>query len=298
MNGVLLLNKPYGITSHDAVNKIRRIYSTKKVGHTGTLDPMATGVLPILVGNAVKASEFLVSDNKEYRARLILGIETDTEDTSGKVIKESSLIPDDKSVEEAINSFLGDYEQIPPMYSAIKVNGEKLYDLARRGVVIEREARKVRVDAISSKKISEREWEITCAVSKGTYIRTLVADIGKKLGCGAAMSALERTVSGKFTLSDSYTFEEIENSSDLSALLLKTETLFEEYPRAELSEFYTRLFENGAEIYLARAGLKGFDEGNFIRVCDSNGKFFAFGEVKNFEKGLAIKSKKFFKETL
>ncbi len=298
MNGVLLLNKPYGITSHDAVNKIRRIYNTKKVGHTGTLDPMATGVLPILVGNTVKASEFLVSDNKEYRAKFILGIETDTEDTSGKIIKESTAIPSDTAVEEAVNSFLGDYAQIPPMYSAIKVNGEKLYDLARRGVVIERKARNVRVDAISSKKISQREWEIVTSVSKGTYIRTLVADIGRKLGCGAAMSALERTVSGKFTLSDSYTFEEIENTADLSKLLLKTETLFEEYPRAELSEFYTRLFENGAEIYLDRAGISGFEEGDCLRVCDSNGKFFAFGEIKQFEKGLAIKSKKFFKETL
>lgn len=298
MNGVLLLNKPYGITSHDAVNKIRRIYNTKKVGHTGTLDPMATGVLPILVGNAVKASEFLVSDNKEYRARFILGIETDTEDTSGKVIKESDFLPDDKAVEEAVNSFLGDYDQIPPMYSAIKVNGHKLYDLARRGEVIEREARKVRVDAISSKKISEREWEICASVSKGTYIRTLVADIGRKLGCGAAMSALERTVSGDFSLDKCYTFEEIESASDLSTLLLETETLFEKYPRAVLPDFYTRLFENGAEIYLVRAGLQGFKEGDFIRVCDSNGKFFAFGEVKNFEKGLAIKSRKFFKETL
>lgn len=298
MNGVLLLNKPYGITSHDAVNKVRRIYSTKKVGHTGTLDPMATGVLPILVGNAVKASEFLVSDNKEYKARLILGIETDTEDTSGKVIRESSLIPEDKAVEEVVKSFLGDYEQIPPMYSAIKVNGQKLYDLARRGEVIEREARKVRVDAISSKKISEREWEICAAVSKGTYIRTLVADIGRKLGCGASMSALERTVSGDFSLDNCYTFEEIENTSDLSSILLETETLFEKYPRAELSEFYTRLFENGAEIYLSRAGLVGFEEGDLLRVCDNYGKFFAFGEVKLYEKGLAIKSKKFFKETL
>ena len=152
-SGVLVVNKPYGITSHDVVSRIRRIYNTKKVGHTGTLDPMATGVLPILVGGAVKASEYLSSDSKQYTARMLFGMETDTEDTQGKTVSTGDLIPSDVEVEEAVASFLGEYMQTPPMYSALKVNGEKLYDLARRGVTVEREARPVTVTSISCRKL-------------------------------------------------------------------------------------------------------------------------------------------------
>lgn len=294
LSGVLLLNKPCGITSHDAVNKIRKIFNTKKVGHTGTLDPMATGVLPILVGGAVKASEYLVSDNKEYEAKMLLGIETDTEDISGKKIKESDFIPSDDEIREAIASFKGDYLQTPPMYSAIKVGGKKLYDLAREGKVIEREARAVRVDDISSEKLSEREWRVTASVSKGTYIRTLIGDVGRKLGCYATMSALNRISSGGFRLSDSYTLDEVEKSDSPDALLIPTEELFRTLPLVALSDFYTRLAKNGAEIYLTKAGLVPFNEGERIRMADSSECFFALGEVRKFQHGLAIKPIKFF----
>ena len=221
LSGVLILDKPDGITSHDAVNKMRRIFSTKKVGHTGTLDPMATGVLPILIGGAVKASEYLMSEDKEYVAKMVLGIETDTEDTSGMTLSTSDAIPSDGEIVSAVNSFLGDYDQIPPMYSALKVGGEKLYDKARRGETVEREARRVRVDEIEAKKLSEREWEIKARVSKGTYIRTLLADIGRRLGCGASMGALRRTMTGDFTLKNAYTLEEVEKAEDLESFLFQ-----------------------------------------------------------------------------
>ncbi|MBQ7898178.1 MAG: tRNA pseudouridine(55) synthase TruB [Clostridia bacterium] len=294
LSGVLILDKPDGITSHDAVNKMRHIFSTKKVGHTGTLDPMATGVLPILIGGAVKASEYLMSEDKEYVAKMVLGIETDTEDTSGMTIKTSDYIPSDSEVIKAVNSFLGDYDQIPPMYSALKVGGEKLYDKARRGETVEREARRVRVDEIEAKKLSEREWEIRAKVSKGTYIRTLLADIGKKLGCGGAMGALRRTLTGDFTIENAYTLEEVEKANDLRRLLVPTEELFKKYEKVILSEFYLRLAKNGAEIYLSRAKLQGLCEGQRVRMYDSDGAFFALGEVRAFPSGLAVKPIKFF----
>lgn len=294
MTGVLILNKPEGMTSHDVVNRVRRIFSTRQVGHTGTLDPMATGVLPILVGSAVKASEYLVSDSKIYRAKMTLGIETDTEDISGKVIATSVFLPTDSEVERAASSFLGDYMQIPPMYSAIKIGGEKLYDKARRGETVEREARAVKVFSISVKKLSEKEWEVLTSVSKGTYIRTLLTDIGRKLGCGAVMSALERVESGDFTLSMSHTLEELEAADDPSSLLIDTESLFKKLPIVSLSEFYSRLAKNGAEIYLSKINLKGYCEGQRLRIADENGAFFALGEVRAFPSGLAVKPIKFF----
>ena len=208
--GVIVINKPSGITSHDVVNRLRRIFGTKKVGHTGTLDPMATGVLPVLIGNAVKASEYLVCDVKQYTAKITLGLETDTEDITGKVLATCDRIPDDDEVMRAVNSFRGKYMQTPPMYSALKVNGQKLCDLAREGVVIEREAREVEVLEISAVKESERVWEIDTTVSKGTYIRTLAADIGKRLQTGAVMSALRRDRSGSFTIEDAHTIDSLE----------------------------------------------------------------------------------------
>ncbi len=298
--GVLIVNKPFGITSHDVVSKIRKLYNTKKVGHTGTLDPMATGVLPILVGNAVKASEYLVSDMKEYTARMLLGITTDTEDTSGNTLTESDAIPCDSEVGIAAASFLGEYFQVPPMYSALKVNGEKLCDLARRGVEIEREARCVEVFSISSKKVGEREWEIDARVSKGTYIRTLIADIGARLGCGAAMSALERRISGSFTLEMSHTLEELESIApdERYSLLIPTEELFYDKVRVNIPEFYTRLAKNGAEIYISRARLP-LDPtvGTRVRMCDESGAFFALGEIREYPQGMAVKPIKFFEVT-
>lgn len=296
-SGVLIVNKPYGMTSHDVVNRIRRLYGTKKVGHTGTLDPMATGVLPMMVGSAVKASEYLVCDTKNYCAKMLLGLETDTEDTSGVTLSTSEDIPSDEEVEKAILSFLGHYDQVPPMYSALKVKGEKLCDLARRGIVVEREARPVEVFSITCKKLGEREWEIDTEVSKGTYIRTLIADIGKKLGCGAAMSGLERRVSGHFTIDHSHTLEELESLTEEEryALLFPTESLFAHCIEITTADFYTRLAKNGAEIYLSRAGIRAeLEVGERIRMKDGDGDFYALGEVRDYPSGRAIKPIKFF----
>ena len=295
LSGVLLLYKPSGITSHDVVSRILKIFQTRQVGHTGTLDPMATGVLPVLVGSAVKASEYLTAESKTYKAGMKLGIETDTEDISGMTLHMCDSIPEDEEIEKAILSFLGEYSQVPPMYSAVKIGGEKLYEKARRGETVEREARLVRVERIECKKLSSAEWEIVTTVSKGTYIRTLISDIGKKLSCGAAMSSLERTATGDFTLDMCHTFEELEGCADLSSFLLPTESLFSTLCEIRLPEFYERLAKNGAEIYLGRAKITPLPEGERVRMIDADGDFFALGEVRKFDSGLAIKPIKFFK---
>ncbi len=297
-SGVVVVDKPLGMTSHDVVNKLRRIFKTKKVGHTGTLDPMATGVLPVLVGNAVKASSFLVSDSKKYVARMVLGIETDTEDTSGKVIATNEVSVTDGEVESAVLSFLGKSEQIPPMYSALKVGGQKLCDLARKGIEIEREAREIFIDEISVlKKISACEWEISVSCSKGTYIRTLISDIGKKLSCGAAMSALRRVRSGSFDIESAYTLESLQElceNDGLEKTLIPTEELFAIYPKIRLEKFYSRLARNGQPIYESRAKLTLPGLLQRVRLYDENGVFFALGEVIECDGEKCVKSIKMF----
>ena len=279
-SGVLILNKPEGITSHDAVNKIRRIFKTKKVGHTGTLDPMATGVLPILVGHAVKASSFLVTDTKGYTAGMRLGVETDTQDTSGKILCEKAVSCTDEEIREAILSFQGESKQVPPMYSALKVGGKKLCDLARQGIEVEREARDIYIEKIFNiKKTSDTLWEFSVVCSKGTYIRTLISDIGKKLGCGGAMSSLRRDMSGSFSIENASTLEEVESAEELENLLVPTEQLFSSLPKVKLSEFYTRLARNGQPIFSSRAKLSLPDVGSRVTLWSNDGIFFALGEV-------------------
>lgn len=295
--GVLLVNKHEGVTSHDIVNKIRRLYGTKKVGHTGTLDPLATGVLPILIGRSAKASEYLLSENKEYVAHLRLGLTTDTEDITGKVLTTSEAIPTKGEFFEACRHFEGEITQIPPMYSALKVNGQKLVDLARQGIEIERQGRKITIYSIIPEEVSEIEgiYKIRVACSKGTYIRTLCADIGAFLGCGATMTQLERTVSGNFKIEDTYTIEQLENMSleERTSLLIPTEELFAEAEAVILPDFYSRLFRSGCEIYLAKIK-KQFPVDTFLRVYDGDG-FLALGQVKEYDQGLAIKSIKLFR---
>lgn len=297
-SGVVTVNKPCGMTSHDVVNKMRRIFKTKKVGHTGTLDPMATGVLPILVGNAVKASSFLVSDSKCYRAGMRLGITTDTEDTSGKVLEEKSVAVSDEEVVFAINSFLGESLQTPPMYSAIKVDGKKLYDLAREGIEIEREARRIFIDRIwDIEKISDTEWQFSVSVSKGTYIRTLTADIGAKLGVGGAMSSLCRLESGSFTLDRAYTLEELEALSEADRLgeaVIPTVELFCDCPEVHFTPFYSRLARSGQPIYSSKSKLDLPEIGTRLRLYDSDGVFFALGEVMELDGEKCAKSIKMF----
>jgi tRNA pseudouridine55 synthase len=294
--GVVIVDKHEGVTSHDIVFKIRKLFGTKKVGHTGTLDPMATGVLPVLIGRSAKASEYLLAEDKAYEATVQLGITTDTEDTSGTVLTRCDALPTKEQFFEACEHFVGDIMQIPPMYSALKVNGQKLVDLARKGIEIERQARPIRVFSIVPSVLDEEKgvYKLSVECSKGTYIRTLCADIGAFLGCGASMSALRRTKSGNFTINYAHTIEDIEKMSydERVALLMPTESLFEELDLVTLSDFYARLCRSGCEIYQKKIGAS-FTVGTKVRMCDKNG-FFALGEVREYPDGLAIKALKLF----
>ncbi len=297
--GVLIINKPEGPTSHDIVNKIRRLYSTKKVGHTGTLDPMATGVLVVLIGRAAKACEYSLSDRKRYTATLRLGIETDTEDTTGNVLKEAAVNVTEEDVKTALSSFKGNIKQIPPMYSALKVGGKKLYDIAREGGTVERKAREIEVFEISASHIEGNDYRLEVECSAGTYIRTLCADIGKALGCGGAMASLERNEACGFSIKDAHTVEEIEafSAEEKLALLRPVEEIFYELDAVKLPAFYERLFRSGCEIYLKKAKLPECPVGTRLRVLDSKGIFFALGEIREYENGLALKSIKLFSLT-
>ena len=221
-NGFLIINKEKGMTSHDVVNKIRKVFSTKQVGHTGTLDPNATGVLIMAVGKATKAISYLENDDKIYEAELTLGITTDTEDIWGNIIEEKEVNASNNQIEEVIKSFIGNIKQVPPMYSALKVNGKKLYELAREGVTVERTARDITIFDIYDIAINSNKVTFTVHCSKGTYIRTLCNDIGKKLGCGACMSALNRIKVGVFDIKDSKTIDVI-NEQDVIVLELPLE---------------------------------------------------------------------------
>ena len=211
INGVLNVNKEKGYTSHDVVAKLRGITHQKKIGHTGTLDPAATGVLPVCLGKATKLCDMLTDKDKVYEAVLLLGISTDTQDISGTVLKEQETADlDESQVEEAILSFRGSYDQIPPMYSALKVNGKKLYELAREGKTVERKPRRVTISEIEILSMELPRARIRVECSKGTYIRTLCHDIGEKLGCGGCMEKLIRTRVDRFTIGDSLRLSEVE----------------------------------------------------------------------------------------
>lgn len=295
-SGVLIVNKPVGITSHDVVGKIRRLFSTRKVGHTGTLDPMASGVLIILIGRAAKAAEYLSSDKKGYLATLRLGEVYDTEDVTGRLISSTDELPSADKLLSTVEGFLGEIMQIPPMYSALKVDGKKLCDLARKGIEIERKPRKITIYSISATPTdSPRDYSLMVECSAGTYIRTLCADIGNALGCGGAMASLCRTLAGGFSIDDAHTLDELEDLSfdERIALLAPTESLFYELEAVRLPQFYERLCRNGCEIYLKKINAS-LALGDRVRLCSQCGEFFALGEVREFDDGLAIKAIKLF----
>ena len=295
-SGVIIINKPEGMTSHDVVNKMRRLFSTRRIGHTGTLDPMATGVLVVLVGRAAKAAEYLSSDEKGYLATLRLGTTYDTEDITGTPLTYSDEIPSEDTVYSTVNTFMGEIKQIPPMYSALKVNGQKLCDLARKGIEIEREARNVTIFSIDTKKGElPTDYILSVKCSAGTYIRTLCSDIGVSLGCGGAMATLCRTLAGGFSIENSHTLEELEALSldQRYSLLIPTESLFNDLASVNLPTFYEKLCRNGCEIYLNKLRIN-LELGQRVRLCSQNGEFFALGEVREFESGLAIKAIKLF----
>lgn len=294
-SGVLLIDKHAGVTSHDIVNKVRRLYDTRRVGHTGTLDPLATGLLVVLVGRAAKAAEFLNADTKHYLAGLRLGVTTDTEDTTGKILTESRTLPSFAEVCGAAGGFCGKIMQTPPMYSAIKVNGKKLYELAREGRSIEREPREIEIFSISVAPTDGGDYSLDVVCSSGTYIRTLCADIGRVLGCGGAMSSLRRLAAGRFDISGAVSIDELEKmtTEERISRLLPVESLFSDCPEICLPEIYERLCRSGCEIYQKKIHTS-VPDGSLVRLCDSNGGFFALGRVSEYPDGSTVKSVKMF----
>ncbi len=286
INGILNIHKEKGFTSHDVVAKLRGIVGQKKIGHTGTLDPDATGVLPVCLGKATKLCDMLTDKNKTYETVLLFGKVTDTQDISGTVLKEHPVDSlSEQEVERAILSFVGDYLQIPPMYSALKVNGKKLYELAREGIEIERKARPVSILSIEIKEINLPRVRMEVSCSKGTYIRTLCHDIGETLGCGACMEELIRTKVSRFELQDSLTLSQVEayaNTGNLDEILTPIDAMFLEYEAVNLKTEYQPLVYNGNAFLPKHLEQKiSFEEGKRVRVYNDNNQFMA---IYKFEK--------------
>jgi tRNA pseudouridine55 synthase len=312
MNGIMNVLKPAGMTSFDVVGFLRRISGQKKIGHTGTLDPSAVGVLPICFGNATKAIEFMIDKDKVYRAELTLGIATDTQDSSGRLISAADVEQDDDAISHVVQNFAGDIKQLPPMYSAIKIGGKKLYEIARQGGTVEREARIIKIFSINVIKIWDDKvhfykgdnnteffvkkvlFDVHC--SKGTYIRTLCHDIGEKLGCGGHMSFLVRTRAGKYDLAQALTIEEIKDLAGencLSDSLVPVETVFEQFDSVNLEESDCARYNNGVSIKII---LSKNDNNILKRVYDNNGVFLGIGELISDGQDTYLKSKKFFRD--
>ena len=280
MNGIICIYKEKGMTSFDVVAQIRKIFGTKKVGHGGTLDPMAEGVLPVFIGNATKAADFCPDNIKQYIAGFRFGITTDTQDITGKVLSESHTYVSRNKMMMTERMFTGEQTQIPPMYSAVKVNGQKLYELARRNEVVDRKPRHIHIYELKIREYENNEGEMLVTCSKGTYIRTLINDIGEKLGAGAVMTRLIRTKSGSFTIEDSYFLSDLEGKSpeELEGMLMPLEKLYEQLPKAHLDAEQTRLFKNGATLDADRIRFdKIYDMGYYIEDCD--GVFVGLGKI-------------------
>ena len=289
MNGILCVNKPQDFTSFDVIAKLRGILKIKRLGHGDTLDPMATGVLPVFVGSATKACDIMPDNTKSYRAGFRFGAVSDTQDIWGEVRSFSDTAVSRDMAEAALPAFMGRIMQLPPMYSAVQVNGQRLYDLARQGIEVEREPREVEISSLVIEEYDEqkREGVMSIACGKGTYIRTIISDIGEKLGCGGIMTSLVRTSSGGFTLADCHTIEEIQAAKDegrIEELIMPVERVFEKLPKLRLGEAQTRMYRNGVKLDLSRIrdicsgvdcyGVYGFD-GGFIGT--------AFADIENGE---------------
>jgi tRNA pseudouridine55 synthase len=288
MNGILIVDKPQGWTSHDVVAKLRGIYRERRIGHSGTLDPMATGVLVVFLGRATRAVELCENDEKEYVAELLLGTVTNTQDTTGEVLETRPVDVSQEELERVLEQFTGPQSQIPPMYSAVKIGGKKLYELARKGQSV---ARKPREITISELELLERQGD-TCRLrircSKGTYVRTLCHDIGAALGCGGCMSSLRRTRAGRFTLDSAVSMEDIQKAQEQGRhmeLLQPVDSLFSGYPPLYLDEKGTKRCKNGTDI-----PIPGLPEGLF-RVYGPGSEFLMLGKCSG---GVLTTVKSFF----
>lgn len=277
LNGIIIIHKEAGFTSHDVVAKMRGICRQKKIGHTGTLDPQATGVLPVCLGSGTKLCDMLTDKDKEYVAELLLGTETDTQDTTGQVLRESPVEVSEEEVRQAIMSFCGVYHQIPPMYSALKVDGKKLYELARAGKEVERKAREVFLHEIEILEMELPVVKLRVTCSKGTYIRTLCADIGAKLGCGGTMKSLQRTRVGSFGIEKAVTLDQLEALRDegrLEQLLFPVDSAFAGCPKLHVRREFGKLVDNGNAFYpnqtMERTVCR---EGEWVSVYRENNSF-------------------------
>ncbi|MDD6159626.1 MAG: tRNA pseudouridine(55) synthase TruB [Oscillospiraceae bacterium] len=269
-NGVIVIDKPQGWTSMDVCAKLRGMYREKRVGHAGTLDPMATGVLPVFIGRATRAVEFASEGEKEYRAVLELGTVTDTQDATGTVLERRDVKVGRAELEAVLPRFRGEISQIPPMYSAVKVNGQKLYDLARKGREVERRPRPVTIHTLElGDRLDENRYELRVVCSKGTYIRTLCHDIGQALGCGGVMTALRRTCAAGYTLAQAVKLEQVEAAEDRAALLAPVDSCFAHLPALTLTPAQSKCVRNGAAFsYPGEGEWRVYDpEGAFLAVC-------------------------------
>lgn len=276
MNGILLVDKPPDFTSHDVVAKLRGMLHERRIGHSGTLDPMATGLLVVFVGRATRAVEFAESDEKEYIAGIRTGLATDTQDISGTVLSSCGHRPAREEFAAALPAFLGEQQQIPPMYSAIKIGGKKLCDLARKGIEVERRPRTITIHALELLGENNGDFLLRVACSKGTYVRTLADDIGRKLGTGAALSSLRRTRAGAFSVENAHTLAEIQAFADrgeAQSLLLAVDSLFDEFPAVTLSAEQRKKCLVGAKFPFSA------EDGDY-RVYGPDGDFLMLGRIE------------------
>ena len=271
MNGIILVDKPQDWTSHDVVGKLRGILHERRIGHSGTLDPMATGLLVVFVGRATRAVEFAEAHSKEYVAGLRLGIATDTQDVTGNVLCETEHNIGENDLKSVLFEFQGEIQQLPPMYSAIKVGGKKLYELARKGETVERKPRTVNISKLELVGTENDDYILDVCCSKGTYVRTLCNDIGEKLGCGACMSSLRRIKAGNFSISDAHTLTEIAEKPE--KYILPVDLLFAEYPALTVNSAQEQKLRNGNIIKFSAA------DGRY-RVYGESGEFLLLADVR------------------
>ena len=275
-NGIIVIDKPQEWTSMDVCAKLRGIFREKRIGHAGTLDPMATGVLPVFVGRATRAVEFAGEGEKEYVAGLRLGLVTNTQDTSGETLEEHPVSVTEEALEGVLEQFRGEIDQVPPMYSAIKIGGKKLYELARKGREVERPARRVTIHSLTlESREGEADFTLRVRCSKGTYVRTLCHDIGRALGCGGCMSSLRRTMAAGFTLEDAVKLDEVQQAQDPEALLLSVDAYFSGRPVLILKPELEKKVRNGMTVILPQTpGVSGE-----CRVYGESGEFLALGKI-------------------
>ena len=284
MNGIVIVDKPSGWTSQDVVSKLRGVFKTRRIGHGGTLDPMATGVLPVFVGRATRGVEFFEHAEKTYEAVLQLGITTDTEDTTGTVLEEKPVSVTEQELLDILPKFRGEIQQIPPMYSALKVNGQKLYDLARQGKEVERKSRTITIFRLDCLEFSGSTARLLVHCSKGTYIRTLCKDIGAALGCGGCMAALRRVQAGEYTIGQAVSLQELIDTQTPEKYLAEVDSLFVRHEKTVLTSNQEKRCRNGNSFSISLPD-------GLYRAYSQSGEFLMLAEVKN---GIMATVKSFF----